>query len=216
MGRWHRGFALVSAAALMAGLLPASGAFAASLGSGSAGTNIGNAGQLTGSASGSLASSTADDWWVIYPAAPGGTVAVTVQDTTGPSNSCDGLIASLDSSDGTSQTLTGANLNRGDSQKLTGQSNGSDRYFFEVRPRNCEPPAPVTYTLTLNSGGGGTAPSTADGSVTAGTSIGGAWPPLQGKTSYTGTLASSSSDGSSSRRAWAQHRISSTRSTGRM
>jgi hypothetical protein len=179
---------------LALGALPGTGALASELGTGTAGTNIGNAGQLTGSSSGSLASSTSDDWWVIYPSAPGGSVSVTVADTTGSPSSCDSLTASLDTTDGTSQALTGVDLSRGDSQKISGQSNGSDRYFVEVRPSHCEPPSPVTYTLTLDSGGGGAAPSPADGSVAAGTSIGGAWPPLQGKTSYTGTIASSSSD----------------------
>jgi len=191
-----RAFAVAAAAASLVtlGALPAAGAYASELGSGSAGTNIGNAGQLTSSASGSLTSQTSDDWWVIYPAKPGDAVTVKVENTTGSSNSCNGLVASLDATNGTSQTLSGVNLSAGTSESMQGQSNGSDRYFVEVTPRSCQPPEPVTYTLTLTSGGGGTAPSPADGSIGAGTSIGGAWPPLQGETSYTGTIASSSAD----------------------
>lgn len=48
--------------------------------------------------------------------------------------------------------------------------------------------------MTLDSGGGGAAPSPTSGSIAAGQSIGDAWPPLQGHTSYTGTIASASSD----------------------
>lgn len=164
--------------------------------SATAGTNIGNAAQLSGSAAGSLASSASDDWWVVYPAASGDTVAVTVKNTTSASDSCKSLTVSLDASNGTSDVLTGATLIAGASQEISGSSIASDRYFVEVRVANCEPSPgqQVQYTLTLDNGGGGTAPSPAAGSITAGTSIGSAWPPLQGKTSYTGTIASGSSD----------------------
>jgi hypothetical protein len=45
----------------------------------SAGTNIGNAAQLITSAAGAI-SRGSDDWWVIYPQAPGAKVTVTIQD----------------------------------------------------------------------------------------------------------------------------------------
>lgn len=198
MRRWVAGrvFAGAGLLALAFGVLPVSGAQAT--GSGSAGTNIGNAGQLTGDASGSLASSASDDWWVAYPARPGDPVAVTVTNTTSASQSCGELTASLDTTDGTADPLLAATLSQGESQKLSDSRTGSDRYFVEVRAAGgCEPASgePVKYTLSLDSGGGGTAPSPAGGSITAGTSIGSAWPPMQGKTSYTGTIASGSSDG---------------------
>lgn len=130
---------------------------------------------------------------MIYPARPGQPVTVTVKDTTSAASSCNNLIASLDASNGTSDVLSGVNLSHGASQQFSGSSAGSDRYFVEVRA-NCEPAPdqPVTYTLTLASGGGGAAPAPADGAIAAGASIGDAWPPLQGKTSYAGTLASDS------------------------
>jgi hypothetical protein len=160
------------------------------------GTNIGDAAQLTPSGSGSMTSATSDDWWVIYPAAPGGTVAVTVHNTTSASAACNGLTASLDASNGTSDVLTGATLGPGASQQISGHSTASDRYFVEVDVDDCDPASgqPVTYALTLNQGGGGTAPAPAAGSIKAGSSIGSAWPPLQGKTSYTGTIAGESAD----------------------
>lgn len=197
-----RVFAGVGLVGLPVGVLPASGAQAIGpaaahfLGSGSAGMNIGKAGQLTGSATGSLASSASDDWWVVYPATHGDEVAVNVKNTTSASHPCSSLTASLDATGGASDALTGATLAGEASRELSGSSTGSDRYFVEVQVANCEPASgePVTYTLTLDSGGGGTAPSPAAGAITAGTSIGTAWPPLQGKTSYTGTIASGSSD----------------------
>ena len=64
-----------------------------------AGTNIGNATQLTGTGSGSIASGS-DDWWVIYPAAPGKTVSVTVVNNAPASAPCSGIAASLDGTDG--------------------------------------------------------------------------------------------------------------------
>ncbi len=187
------GVAGVSLIAATLGVAPEANALAAGSG---AGTNIGNAIQLTGNASGSLASSTSDDWWVIYPATAGGSVTVTVKNTTATSTMCHTFTASLDATNGTSHTLTGVTLSPGSSQRLAGSSTGSDRYFVEVMVDNCEPTAghPVTYTVTVDSGGGGAAPSPAAGSIAAGTSIGDAWPPLQGKTSYTGTIASESSD----------------------
>ncbi|HWF81499.1 MAG TPA: hypothetical protein VN695_13025 [Streptosporangiaceae bacterium] len=188
-------------AALVFGVLPASGARAIGqaahvLASGGAGTNIGDAGQLAGTASGSLKSSASDDWWVIYPATHGNPVTVTVKNTTSASDTCKQLTASLDAPDGTSDVLEGATFGAGASHKFSGSRPGSDRYFVEVQVAGCEPSPgePVTYTLTLDSGGGGTAPSPAAGSIAAGTSIGTAWPPLEGKTSYTGTIASGSSD----------------------
>lgn len=204
MRHWVAGrvFAGVGLVAFLVGVLPAVGAQAigqvgaASAGSGSAGTNIGNAGQLTGGASGSLASSASDDWWVAYPATAGEPVAVTVTNTTPASQSCGELTASLDATDGAADPLKAVTLSHGASQTLSDSRTGSDRYFVEVRAAGCDPASgePVKYTLSLDSGGGGTAPSPADGSIAAGTSIGSAWPPLQGKTSYTGTIASGSSD----------------------
>lgn len=179
---------MVSFAALPASLAQAAG-------QNGPGPDIGKAGQLTGSATGSLASSTSDDWWVVYPAAPGGSVTVSVKNTA-PATSCDTLTATLDSSNGSGSAVAGITLDRGLSHDLTGARVGSDRYFVEVRAASCQPPQgqPLTYSLTLNSGGGGTPPAPATGEVKAGTSLGTARPPLQGTTSYTGTVTSASSD----------------------
>jgi hypothetical protein len=163
---------------------------AAALAAVTAGTNIGNATPLTGTAAGSITSGS-DDWWVIYPSAPGQTVSVTVTNNAAPSASCSGIAASLDGTDGTRQVLNSTNLNPGTSTSWT-ESSGSDRYFVEVTPWGCT--SNTSYTLTLTAGGGGTPPSPATGSIAAGTSIGSAWPPLQGGTSYAGSLASASSD----------------------
>ena len=161
-----------------------------------AGTNIGDATQITGSASGSLASSAADDWWVIYPSAPGATVTVRAENTTSTSSTCGSLIVTLDASDGTESALASLDLSPSTSNSLSGSQLQSDRYFVEVTSGSCNPPLgqPTTYTLTLQSGGGGSAPSPAKGSIAAGTSIGTARPPLQGKTNYSGTITSGSSD----------------------
>jgi hypothetical protein len=164
---------------------------------GSAGTNVGNAGQLTGTSSGSLPSGAADDWWVIYPAVLGATVNVGVTNTTTASASCTGLSATLYGSNGASDSLDAVGVNEGSSYQLTGSEPASDRYFVQVTIwGNCNPPlaVSVTYTLTLGSGGGGTPPNPATGSIRAGSSIGSAWPPLQGHTAYTGTVSSGSSD----------------------
>ena len=197
-----RSLTALGLAAIVLGTLPLPAAQAVTrvvggeLASGDAGTNIGNAAQLTGETTGSLSSSTSDDWWVIYPAKSGDPVSVMVKNTTSASRSCNALVASLDPTNGTSDPLEGATLGGGASQQLSGSMASSDRYFVEIKVASCQPSAgePVTYDLTLNDGGGGTAPSPAAGSIAAGTSIGSAWPPLQGHTSYTGTIPSDSSD----------------------
>lgn len=198
---WGRPIWRVAGAGLIAvtiGLLPQAGARAAGLAagavlaSGHAGTDIGNAAQLTGTASGSLASSVSDDWWVVYAATPGSAVAVTVKDSASASSACNELVATLYDTTGTKQAVSGATLGGGASKQIAGSTIASDRYFVEVRTGDCDPAAgePVTYTLTLSSGGGGTAPDPASGSATPGKSIGDAWPPLQGATSYNGTAGS--------------------------
>ncbi len=170
---------------------------AAQASSGQAGSNLGNAQPITGTVSGSLASTAADDWWVIYPATLGGAVAIQANNTSGASSVCSGLFVSLDASGGSNSSITNTDLSASRSTQLAGSRSNSDRYFVEVMASGgCNPPAgqPATYTLTLQTGGGGTPPTPATGSIAAGTSIGSAWPPLQGHTSYTGTIASGSSD----------------------
>jgi hypothetical protein len=159
-------------------------AASASPASKSPGTNIGNAGVLTGTGSGTIVTGS-DDWWVIYPATPGDTVRVTVRNNAS-NPSCTGISAWLDSTAGAGQTLASNSFGAGSSGDLTASAAGSDRYYVEVTPENCASSAP--YTLTLDSGGGGTPPSPAVGSVIAGASIGTAWPPLHGHTSYPGAI----------------------------
>ncbi len=191
-------FVLVAALAVLVGItvpltIPSSADIRAS--GDSAGTNIGNATQITGSASGSLASAAADDWWVIYPAAVGGTVSIKVDNTTATSSTCGYIAVSLDATNGSGDALQSPVLSPSTSDTVSGSQSGSDRYFIEVTT-TCNPPAPgpASYTLTLESGGGGIAPSPSAGSISAGTNIGNAWPPLQGNTTNTGSLTSSSSD----------------------
>jgi len=165
--------------------------------SAAAGTDIGNAGQLTGTGTGSLADGS-DDWWVVYPKTPGETVSVTVHDTTPASAPCGELHASLDSANGSAGSLQSGVLSGGTSEDLSASQGGSDRYYVEVTPdySACTPAGgePVTYTLALDAGGGGSAPSLAQGSIAPGASIGPAWPPLQGATSYNGTIGTATGD----------------------
>ena len=160
-----------------------------------AGTNIGNAKELTGSASGSLTSSISDDWYVVYPPSLGGTVQVKVEDTTTDGcQSCQNLDFTFSDTNGTS--VGSAGLVPNTSYDTPVSSPDSDRYFVEITTPGCTPPSghPVTYKLTLESGGVGTAPSPKSGSAAAGTSIGDAWPPLQGDTSYKGTITNGIAD----------------------
>jgi hypothetical protein len=153
--------------------------------SNSPGTNIGNAGQLTSTGSGTIGTDS-DDWWVIYPARNGGQVKVTVSDNAGQDTSCTEISASLDGTDGASQSLDSEFLNPGTSGQLIARASGSDRYYVEVTPSGCASGAP--YTITLNSGGGGRTPNPVSGRVSAGVSIGSAWPPLRGHTRYATSL----------------------------
>ncbi len=159
-----------------------------------AGTNIANAKQLTASASGSLASMVADDWYVVYPATSGGVIQVKATNTTAGSPTCSALEVAVRDSSGTMLAGTGQGPNTSFSSPVS--KVGSDRYFIELKTANCNPQAghAVTYSLQLQAGGGGVAPAPVAGAVAAGASIGSAWPPLQGASSYTGTLASSLTD----------------------
>src|SRR5262245_24639525 len=97
-----------------------------------AGTNIGNAAQITSTASGTLTGGTSDDWWVIYPATLGGTVAVQVDNTTSTPTNCGGVLAVLDASNGSSSTLQSKGVAASTSASLSGSLVDSDRYFVEV------------------------------------------------------------------------------------
>jgi hypothetical protein len=153
--------------------------------SSSPGTNIGNAGRLTSTGSGTIGTDS-DDWWVIYPARNGGQVKVTVSDNAGVNTSCTEISASLDGTDGASQSLDSEDLNPATSGPLIARASGSDRYYVEVTWSECASSAP--YTITLNSGGGGRPPNPVRGRVSAGVSIGSAWPPLHGHTRYASSL----------------------------
>lgn len=155
----------------------------------SAGTDIGNAGVLTSSGAGTI-NTGSDDWWVIYPASAGKTVEVTIDDNVASGANCGQLSAALDGTDGTSQQIDSSGINQASSAQLSGSSAGSDRYYVEVDPQcgSDLPEGGIPYTITVNSGGGGTVPSPAGGSVTAAAGIGGAWPPLQGHTIYSQSI----------------------------
>jgi GH24 family phage-related lysozyme (muramidase) len=155
-----------------------------------AGTSIGNAARLTGAASGSLTSSLSDDWWVVYPAVRDGQVTIRVDDTVASTTQpCADLDATFADTNGYAVTSFGLIPNTFYATPFS-SSHNSDRYFVELTTGGCNPlpGQPLTYTLDLQAGGGGTPPSPASGSATPGTTIGGAQTPLQGATSYTGTI----------------------------
>ncbi len=189
----------VMASAMVVSLLLAFGGIgspqAVASSSGSAGTNIGNAKQLTGTASGRLTSAISDDWYAVYPKTRGGTVKVEVKDTTtNGATSCEDLAVSFLNTNGDAVANAGLVPNSSYDQPFSAPD--SDRYFIELTTDNCTPPPdqPVTYKLTLQSGGGGKAPRPRKGSAQAGDSIGNAWPPLKGNTSYTGSIANGIAD----------------------
>lgn len=155
----------------------------------SAGTNIGNAGILTSAAAGTgdiVSGST--DWWVIYPARTAGVVIASVANNAPSSGAFCPITASLFGTDGTDQQLQSASLGNASTTQLAGRANGSDRYYVEVAavPNSC---TVTPYTITLDSGGGGTPPDPAKGSVPSGTSISNARPPLRGHVAYAQSLA---------------------------
>jgi hypothetical protein len=153
-----------------------------------AGTNIGNATQLTATASGSLASHLSDDWWVVYPATAGGAVQVRVTNTGGGSSGCTSVVAFFRDTNGSQ--VVGVPLTPNSSYNTPFSASSSNRYFVELRLQSCDPTKAVHYALKLQSGGGGTAPQPVSSAATAKGSISAAWPPLQGDTAYRGTIAS--------------------------
>jgi Putative Ig domain len=156
-----------------------------------AGTNIGNATPVTGTVSGTITDGS-DDWWVVYPGTLGGPVKVTVANTGGGSACI--IVASLDGTGGNDQRLVNAEIHPGGSGVLQDSALGSDRFYVEVGSFDCTPTTSAPYTLTLSSGGGGAPPNPVAGSITPGTTIGNAWPPLLGHTFYPETLASAQSE----------------------
>src|ERR1035438_6963867 len=124
-----------------------------------AGTNIGDASVLTGTTNGSLTGTQAEDWYVVYPATIGGIVQLQITDTA-PSTVCQGLFYSIYNTDGTGGTLASSPLGPGSPFEGPVSSAGSDRYYVEITPYGCSPTAskPLTYSVTIVSGGGGPAP----------------------------------------------------------
>lgn len=160
---------------------------AASIAAASPGTDIGNAGVLTGTGAGTI-NTGSDQWWVIYPGSAGKTVSVTVDDSVASGTNCGNIQAVLYSTQGTGQQIQGLGVNAGTSGQLSGSAAGSDRYYVEVYPQCGSGVPSIPYTVKLDSGGGGTPPSPAKGSVTPASGLGGAWPPLQGHTMYTQSI----------------------------
>ena len=163
---------------------------AASLSGSGPGTNIGNAAVLTGTVSGSLPSGLAEGWFVVYPAQAGGTVVFKVTDTTSSSSPCSSIAFSIDNTDGSGGVITNGTLGAGGSYEHPQSAPGSDRYYVEVSPFNCSPTGgqPATYSVAVVSGGGGTAPNPATGTIKAGKSIGAVGSPLRGHMVYRGSL----------------------------
>ena len=179
-------FALVAIAPL--GLVAANASAATT-----AGTNIGNAAHLTGSTTGSLPSSLADDWYVVYPATLGGTVTVSVVNTT-TTTACTVVYVMVRNTNAGS--IGTASLAPNKTYSTPFQATGSDRYFVELTDGGCNPPAgqPVKYSLKLVSGGGGSILPVKAANAKAGTTIGSPSPALRGGKSYTGTIASGVTD----------------------
>jgi len=191
LGRISRIVVAVAAAAL-ASVMPFTAASGASP---SAGTNIGNAGILSSTGSGVI-TPMSDDWWVIYPSQTGGSVSVQVENTAPSGNSCSNdnqIKAYLEGPDGTSQIIQGLFVGPGSAVPFTFSMPGADRYFIEVQPVDsaCQS-LDAPYTLTL-AGGGGPPPLPVPSHVPASPAQGNAWPPLQGHSYDTGTLASAGS-----------------------
>ena len=159
---------------------------------GGPGTNIGNAALLTGTTTGSLPSASSDDWYVVYPSQVGGTVTIQITNTVQPPIVCSTtLIAAIDNANGAAGPLVNAGVDANTTNTYSVSWPGSTQYYVELSP-GCSPaPGPVTYSLEVVSGGGGTPPSLSVGSVTAGASIGTVGSPLQGQTIYQGSIASS-------------------------
>jgi hypothetical protein len=160
-----------------------------------AGTDIGSATELTGAATGSLANHLSDDWWVVYPMLAGDTVQIRVANTGGGSSGCTSLVAYFRDTNATQVRSTVLTPNTSYNSPFSATS--SDRYFVEVQTASsCDPLSlhPIHYSLTLQSGGGGLAPSPVASSATAKSTIVAAWPPLQGATSYRGTIANNLAD----------------------
>ncbi len=163
---------------------------AAALSGSGPGTNIGNAAVLTGTVSGTLPSGLAEGWFVVYPAQAGGTVDFKVTDTTSSSSPCSSIGFSIDNTNGSGGVIANGTLGAGGSYEHPQSAPGSDRYYVEVSPFNCSPTGsqPATYSVAVVSGGGGTAPNPATGTIKAGKSIGAVGSPLRGHMLYRGSL----------------------------
>jgi IPT/TIG domain len=185
-----RAVAVVSCAVIAAGLVAAGGASAVAA---SAGTSIGSAAVLATSATGSLGSTAQDDWWVIYPAASGGTVQLEVSDTTSASAPCTDLSFAIDGPDGGNAQLASAALGAAGSKDESVAQPGAGFYYVEVDPYNCSSVTqPITYSLQVVSGGGGKVPAVTAGTTAAGSSIGHVGAALAGATVYRGTVITTS------------------------
>ncbi len=158
-----------------------------------AGTNIGNAAILTSSgATGSLTSTAQDDWWVVYPKTAGGTVQIKVNDTTSTSASCPDIYFSIDGTDGSADVLADQPLGGDTSQDDYVSKPDSDRYYVEVDTYSCgSVTSPITYSLRVVSGGGGTPSNPGTGTNDPAASIGSVHAALLGHTVYNGTVITS-------------------------
>jgi hypothetical protein len=158
-----------------------------------AGTSIGNAAELVSSTTGGLTSTSEQDWWVIYPATTGGTVEIDISDTSGTTAGCQDVSFAIDSTNGSNQVLASDVLYGSTSENEYVSQPGSDRYYVELTTFDCSGVSePDTYSLQVESGGGGTPPVTSGGTTGAGSSIGSVNAALLGATVYTGTIVSSS------------------------
>ena len=157
-----------------------------------AGKNIGKASQVTSTVTGSLHSKLSDDWWVMFPPVAGGTVHLRVKNTLKTnSGGCDLATVQLWDTNGRTDTaIVTTNVSPNTASNLNVSEPGSDRYFAELSTGGCTPPngSPVTYSIDVVSGGGGTDPNPTSGSAEPSTTMAGAGPPLQGHTSYTGSI----------------------------
>lgn len=151
-----------------------------------AGTNIGNAKELTGSASGELPNKLSDDWYVVYPSSKSETIEITAKNTThAPSSGCTLLIAKADNSEGIA--LNAQDVAEG--HEYAFKVSGSERYFVELEDNDCEAEKgePTRYELhATGSFGASLQGSMAEASP--GGSIGEAREALAGHVAYEGSI----------------------------
>jgi hypothetical protein len=155
------------------------------------GTNIGNAQELSGSASGSLPTAQSDDWYVVYPASPAEKLTISVTNMTRERGPCQYLVGGLSNSEG---MIRAEDLPIAESETHNFTESGSDRYFVELGDQGCDPGTheAVHYKVQVTSGSLGSSLKGTSVQAAPGGSIGEAGEPLTGHVAYEGSISGSS------------------------